>query len=38
VSNLPTIERDYRALEGAVKPLVDEDRVEKIDNLYYPKT
>jgi len=29
---------DWRSLIGSVKPLVDEDRVEKIDNLYYPKT
>jgi gas vesicle protein len=29
---------DWRSLIGAVKPLVDEHRVDKIDNLYYPKT
>ena len=28
---------DWRGLIGVVKPLVDEDRIEKIDNLYYPK-
>jgi len=29
---------DWRTLIGAVKPLVDEGRVEKIDSLYYPKS
>jgi hypothetical protein len=29
---------DWRGLIGAIKPLVDEGRVEKIDNLYYPKS
>ena len=28
---------DWRSLIGSIKPLVDEARVEKIDNLYYPK-
>ena len=29
---------DWRGLIATVKPLVDEDRVEKIDSLYYPKS
>ena len=29
---------DWRGLIGAVKTIVDADRVEKIDNLYYPKS
>jgi len=29
---------DWRGLIGSVKSLVDEDKVEKIDNLYYPKS
>ena len=29
---------DWRGLNGAIKPLVDESKTEKIDNLYYPKS
>ena len=29
---------DWRGLIGGIKSLVDEDKVEKIDNLYYPKS
>jgi len=29
---------DWRGLIGVVKSLVDEDKIEKIDNLYYPRS